>query len=184
MAEEVKKSEDILEKIKREVTNFKKKKKALIDELRLEFPKLLIPFMQESNYIENISWTQYTPYFNDGDTCEFSVNTDYLEINGEDEYSNKMYKELLSVKIKDQNGIDRDKLICEEKGQKYRPKKIGEYGYKKNIEYSKNEGVILKNIKKVLSEIPEDFYQDLFGDHSKITVTKEGVIRVEEYDHD
>jgi hypothetical protein len=40
-------------------------------ELFEEFPEL-----------ESFSWTQYTPYFNDGDTCEFSANIDYPEIEG------------------------------------------------------------------------------------------------------
>jgi len=31
--------------------------------------------------IESFGWSQYTPYFNDGDTCAFSSNTDYLKIN-------------------------------------------------------------------------------------------------------
>jgi hypothetical protein len=30
--------------------------------------------------LKSIQWTQYTPYFNDGDTCEFSAHTDYPEI--------------------------------------------------------------------------------------------------------
>lgn len=29
---------------------------------------------EEHPIIEEINWTQYTPYFNDGDTCEFGVN--------------------------------------------------------------------------------------------------------------
>lgn len=33
--------------------------------------------------LESIGWVQYTPYFNDGDTCEFSVHTEYPYINGE-----------------------------------------------------------------------------------------------------
>lgn len=44
-----------------------------------------------------VSWTQYTPWFNDGDTCEFSVNepsfTNNLKVaecwlNGEEDYEN------------------------------------------------------------------------------------------------
>ena len=30
--------------------------------------------------LESFSWTQYTPYFNDGDVCEFGVNADYPHI--------------------------------------------------------------------------------------------------------
>lgn len=37
------------------------------------------------------SWTQYTPYFNDGDECVFSANTDYLDIQFGDEEELKAY---------------------------------------------------------------------------------------------
>jgi hypothetical protein len=174
--------ESILEKIKREILNFKKKKETLVNELRLEFPKLLTPLMEESLHIKDISWTQYTPYFNDGDECTFGVNTDYLYVNGDDEAN--VYREVKSVKIKNEEDLERDKQICEELGYRHYKKKIGDYGYKKNIEYSKSEDKILKNIKKVLSQIPDDFYKDLFGDHSKVTITKEGVIKVDDYEHD
>lgn len=33
--------------------------------------------------LERISWSQYTPYFNDGEECTFSSNHDYAEIEGE-----------------------------------------------------------------------------------------------------
>lgn len=183
MAEEVRKSDEtILERIKREVLNFKKKKEALVAELRQEFPKLITPLMEQSNFIENISWTQYTPYFNDGDTCTFGVNTDYLNVNGEDE--GKMYRKVLSFRIKNEEDLEIDRKICEEMGYRLSKRKIGDYGYKKNIEYSEYEDSILKDIKKVLSQIPDDFYEDLFGDHVTVTITKQGAITVDNYDHE
>ena len=36
--------------------------------------------------LESFSWQQYTPYFNDGDTCTFSVYSDYPTINGDNDY--------------------------------------------------------------------------------------------------
>src|ERR1044072_5669755 len=34
--------------------------------------------------IESFAWTQYTPYFNDGEPCIFSVKRDYnIYVNGE-----------------------------------------------------------------------------------------------------
>lgn len=36
--------------------------------------------------IETIGWSQYTPYFNDGDICRFSVHTDNIVINGKSIY--------------------------------------------------------------------------------------------------
>lgn len=36
--------------------------------------------------IESFNWKQYTPYFNDGDTCYFSVHSDEPGIDGVDGY--------------------------------------------------------------------------------------------------
>jgi len=38
----------------------------------------------EEPSLQSISWTQYTPYFNDGDACEFSCNAypDAIKLNG------------------------------------------------------------------------------------------------------
>ena len=175
---------EILEKIRKEIKAFEEKKKNLVEELRKEFPKLLLPLLEKSQHIETISWTQYTPYFNDGDTCEFSAHVDDLEVNDEYEWDLPMYKEILSVRIKDETGILRDKEITEQLGQKYFPRKIGEFGKKYNLEYNKEEGQILKDIKSILREIPEDFLKDLFGDHAKVIVTKNGEITVEDCEHD
>lgn len=34
--------------------------------------------------VSAVRWTQYTPYFNDGDTCEFSVHDPEIFFDGED----------------------------------------------------------------------------------------------------
>ena len=33
--------------------------------------------------LESFGWTQYTPYFNDGDATIFSASTDYISVNDE-----------------------------------------------------------------------------------------------------
>src|SRR4051812_44393113 len=38
--------------------------------------------------LENFNWRQYTPYFNDGDPCEFSVHRDELDF----EYDGKEFE--------------------------------------------------------------------------------------------
>lgn len=35
-------------------------------------------------HVQSIGWTQYTPYFNDGDECLFGTHIDYPYINTED----------------------------------------------------------------------------------------------------
>lgn len=35
--------------------------------------------------VEAITWTQYTPYFNDGESCEFSVHDKYFILVGDED---------------------------------------------------------------------------------------------------
>lgn len=39
--------------------------------------------------LKSFSWSQYTPYFNDGDTCVFSINHFEPEINGVDYFDSE-----------------------------------------------------------------------------------------------
>ncbi len=51
-----------------------------------ELEKQLRIIMSEMPEELSVSWTQYTPYFNDGDTCEFNANTYDMcpQVNGEE----------------------------------------------------------------------------------------------------
>ena|SRR5690242_20398427 len=71
----------IVEKIKSEMAAFDAKRKELTEQLRKDFPALLAPLFEKYPGVKNVYWTQYTPYFNDGDTCEFSANVSYAELN-------------------------------------------------------------------------------------------------------
>lgn len=108
--------------------------------------------------LEQFSWTQYTPYFNDGDTCYFSVHSDYPQgiVNGEEVELNKSYGTWDAV------------------NRVYVPKTESELTVADRI------GAVLPDL---LAAIPEDAMEKMFGDHVKVTVTREGII-VEDYDHD
>lgn len=87
--------------------------------------------------IESIYWTQYTPYFNDGDPCYFRMGeyeVEYLE-DEEDE----------AIKNDDQNKVIDDINAIFDAG--------------------------------------DDIFEAIFGDHKRITVTREG-IAVRRHDHD
>lgn len=153
---------ELIEKIKEEFKVFEDKKKGLVEDLRKQFPELLKPLMEKSSVIESISWTQYTPYFNDGDECIFGVNNneDCLEVNGFEFYSDEF--ENLGLKEYYWNGNTK------ESHPKYNPQ----------------EYLILESIAEVLTSIPDEFYKDLFGDHVKVTIYKDGKIEVDTYEHD
>jgi len=125
------------------VEEFKQLREKLVNDVRVEFPSLIMPLMNMSDRIQSISWNQYTPWFNDGDTCEFSANYRYLDINGQ--YSSTLFR--------DEAWSEADKNV-------------------------------VKNMQEAMSVIPDEIYKDVFGDHAQITVSKDGTITVESYEHD
>lgn len=102
----------------------------------------------ENPTLKSFSWTQYTPYFNDGNECVFSAHTDYPEVNGYDEYGYK---------------TDGDEDI--EAGSLEEHKRL------------------VALVRDLLTNIEEDDFRTMFGDHVQVTVTRKGV-EVEEYSHD
>jgi hypothetical protein len=48
--------------------------------------------------LKSFSWTQYTPYFNDGDECVFSARTDYIDIVMKDGTEEEYYETSYSKK--------------------------------------------------------------------------------------
>lgn len=74
-----------VESIKEIFYKFQVEKNKLLEKFKEDLPKILTPYFEESDNIQSISWTQYTPYFNDGDSCEFGRNED-LKVNGGYDY--------------------------------------------------------------------------------------------------
>ena len=138
--------------------------------------------------LKSFSWTQYTPYFNDGDECIFGANTEYLSINASEEeesvYQLRKFLDDLEHPRKAINALT--KRIEEYKKNKW------DYAYleesiktiqNSSIEDTKAKLKMLEDIDSVLSCISNDTYRDMFGDHVKVTVTKEGWT-TESYEHD
>jgi len=88
--------------------------------------------------LTKFSWTQYTPYFNDGDECVFGAHIDYPYLNDEEEEIWGDEHPLLEAN---------------------------------------------KSVVSFLSEFDEDDYKEMFGDHCRVTVTRES-IEVDGYEHE
>lgn len=152
---------DLLERIKSQIQEFEVKRKVLVSELQKEFPQILEPLFEQSKRIKSIGWTQFTPYFNDGDECRFRVNIgdiDELFINGDRVWDLEDENNWISAKI--------------------------DYFSKPNPNFDSDEYQILCQINELLNNIPEDFYKDLFGDHCQVTIYKDGRIQVSEWAHE
>jgi hypothetical protein len=153
-----------LEKIKAELEAFEEKKKLFVEELRKEFPTMFSELFEKTDKITSFGWTQYTPYFNDGDTCEFSVNASYPYINGENIEDHDWYDWRVNRQLKGDNRFDKD--IANNKDL--------------DVESCK----IVNEFISVIESIPEDFLKDLFGDHAMVTISNDGSVVVDEYEHD
>jgi hypothetical protein len=120
-------------------------------------------FFEQNPLVNAIVWTQYTPYFNDGDTCEFSVgcatftNSDGSEIRwgaytGEEEgvwlYGDDCYND-------EENEI---------------PAEV-------------NTALCDSFDRMIQSSEMEDVMKAMFDDHAKVIATREG-FEVEGYSHD
>lgn len=121
----------------------------------------LVDFFAKYPEIDKLTWTQYTPHFNDGDACVFGVNS------------------VAAYKSKDEDEDDGD---CDY---------FDHYHYESLADQSKNanEKALYKELAKDLEEFDaifaqmEDAMETAFGDHVKVTATRTE-ITVDEYQHD
>jgi hypothetical protein len=120
--------------------------KAVVDELRKLF--------EEFPALKKVGWHQYTPYFNDGDPCYFSVHEPTFKIGDDDEPS------------------DYEGSIWDwEYARRYRPP---------DRDPLLNERML--EISRLWQQNPE-LFEAAFGDHARIVADRNGV-HVEQYHHD
>jgi hypothetical protein len=120
-------------------------------------------FFKKVPEVKVIKWTQYTPYFNDGDPCEFSV----YGIT----FSNAEGDEVFNVSTWGEYG-GKQKGIFAFEGTYYIPDEL-----KKREEQIKEMESLLHN------GAMEEVLEATFGDHVQVTVTAKG-IDVDDYEHD
>lgn len=166
--------EDIKEAVAETNDSFleiKEEMKRLRDEARKKVKDFFIKGMNKifEMYpeVKTVSWTQYTPYFNDGEECVFGAHTDYFQVNGYDMYDdntdeNSEYKNVMPY--------------SETKGR----------WVNQEWKYDKPESRAVKikeAIKGFLAQLDDDDYKTMFGDHARVIAMKDEIL-VEEYDHD
>lgn len=106
--------------------------------------------------LESFSWRQYTPYFNDGEPCEFGVDNDYIDI----KFDGKEFEEVGEWTFKSDH-------------RKYHTEEQDTAGLQEAY----------ADIRVLLDTFDEEDYKFMFGDHAEVVATKDGV-EVEEYEHD
>ena len=131
--------------------------------------------------LASVGWDQYTPYFNDGDPCVFSVN----DVGCAWFKDNVTPEERENMLLPDRYWDDEEGFIVEESVGWRDFTLIGsdpqnpDWGLPEKCRKSWNT---LAEFNKFL-QANQDLAQDIFGDHVQIRATREG-IEVEECSHD
>lgn len=170
-------------------------KKAHMKELQSSFNEIIKLFFEECPKVQAVVWSQYTPYFNDGDECVFSINDPHFIVDGFDvddlkdpyEYEDDDvcktldyvgYQTLEENIIHYKNELAKPHASDWAKG--YYPKYIAQV--EKQIEEFPGYSDKISAFVKLLNG-NQDVLQEVYGDHVAIYLTPEKVI-VEEYSHD
>lgn len=120
--------------------------------------------------IRSFSWTQYTPYFNDGDACVFRVNVWHGEgiyINGVNSYGESEDED--GDLIPDLPGRPNEDLYATDPEEYARQRLVFEEPFRK--------------LGSFIEQWQEEDLLFMFGDHAIVTVTKDG-IETDDYQHD
>lgn len=120
--------------------------------------------------LESFSWIQYTPFFNDGDECIFSVHSDwglYLKFAGQTDEDTEA----------EQDGGE----TFNSYSAKYADESVELPSYYADIPRWKFAvGGVVGDL---IGGVDNDTMKALFGDHVRVTINREG-IDTEYYEHD
>lgn len=175
---------------KNKTSELRKKIKDLQAELNkeaeAEFKDAFKDFFDQNPNVVAVHWEQYTPYFNDGDSCRFGVGSYWLEFN----YTPEELKATAEKLFNDEPDIGNSVKAWEEwltspEGlrETYDEKEFAS----KDSQFSFNESEkkSLKEFKKVWNDVVEDdLFESLFGDHVTVKATREGFTSTSYDNHD
>lgn len=145
--------ESVVETINALVADWEVQKSAFMTKLRDQFKPLFLEFFAANPNITSVVWSQYTPYFNDGEPCVFGVHGPRFDL-GEDSDLTDLWE--FSYRLEDG--------------------KLPDWCTKEVVE-------TLGKFAESLSQIPDELYLNMFGDHVEVTATRDG-FQVDEYSHD
>ena len=153
-------------------------KKAFQIEAQAIFKETFKEFFEKNPVIKAITWTQYTPYFNDGDECLFTVHDPY--------FTNAEGEDLNDISSWGEYEGEREDIFAVA-GIKATLESDRSY-YKEDVDKITAAGGVDVDSCELISNMiqdseMEDVLRDMFGDHVSIIATREG-FDVREYEHD
>lgn len=178
---------DMISTISAKSDEIKEARDKFNDELKATFQNISKEFFEEFPMVQTITWNQFTPFFNDGDPCVFSMSDIQFVVDGfdEDDLMNPYSYEDTSAYTG-----DIDDAITRYVGY---AAKASSAEYRKNYEAridvltkQKEQWPNLANGARIFETVlysNEDVMAQMFGDGVSVYLTKDRII-TEEYDHD
>lgn len=167
--------------------------KAITEEAKIVFAEVSKDIFEKyGDKIGCFRWSQYTPYFNDGEPCEFSKHDVWIftpedaknedlryEEGSEQFYSGYGENDKLSkilYRSKERDYVTSGTWIGKERLER-------DYESFENPNFDPEWGDAYTAVHDLCNLIDEDTALALFGDHVEVVVTANGV-EVDDYDHD
>lgn len=187
------------ENIKQIVDEYGIAKKTFENKMKNAFKEIFKTFFELYPEVQAVGWNQYTPYFNDGEPCEFGVADKYAVGHDFDLDDISSGYDLEESEFVYQKPSQRVYDLAKEYSKKVAAGTLGKNEafmkhYVEEIqryddavkEHGERFDVVssgVNELMEVLDSIPEEIYHSAFGDHAFVLATKDG-IDVREYDHD
>ena len=154
------------------ILSYRKFKDEIQTKLKTAFKKNISTLFEQNPKLNAIVWTQYTPYFADGDPCVFSV--------GEVSFTNATGDDLNDISYGEYDGENED-VVCLSTYTSLDSTWIDEKTkvYAEEIDFN----LCVQLGKLMESNEMEGVMLATFGDHVKVIATRDG-FDIQEYDHD
>jgi hypothetical protein len=151
-------------------------RKARIDEEKTLIKDAIRGFMDDHPEVEFLGVKTYTPSFNDGDPCEFTITDPQVILKGS-------VPDPVDDQDDPEEGEDEELDDDEDEDDEDGPD-FDEYG-QESYQIDENEQPKLRADLETLGELfntVEEAFEDLFGNGSSIVVGRDGEAKVTEYD--
>lgn len=161
--------------LKQLIVDFEKQQSEFQEKVKAEIGGLFKQVFEEIPSLTQISWTQYAPYFNDGDECTFNVHTP--------SFCTKAYTEALA---QEHDEYELEDMHYEEIGVSFWSSYESDWTRSevKKAGLTPDEAKTLIELSNIItSSTMEPIMRSAFGEHVLVKVTAEQ-IEVEEYEHD
>lgn len=137
--------------------------KQIRDESKVLFKEASADIFDKYPALMGFTWRQYTPYFADGDECIFGAQTDCIDLRIVDELGVLHEEDEFSdTDLYDYSGGYKNKKLKDPLG----PRELAG-----------------RDVLQFLATFEDKDFKDMFGDHVRVTVTRDGV-ETEDYEHD